>query len=113
MRKISSPVFWLIAAIFPVTIFAADKIPLRLAIEPGMSWSFDESQENASDNKATANGQSQSFSTKMHGHRSGKIEVLTVKNGIPSSLKVTYDDGCETVNESNGQQFKAAFPYSG
>jgi hypothetical protein len=93
--------------------FAADKIPLRLALEPGMAWTFEQTQDNASDNKATANGQSQSFSTKMHGHRIGKIEVVAAKNGIPTTLKVTYGDGCETVNESGGQQFKPPFPYAG
>ncbi len=93
---------------------AADKIALKLAIDPGTAWTFDQTQDSTSENKATSGGQSQVFSNKMHAHRVGKFEVLKIADGVPTSVKITFDEASETVADMTGQpQRKMPFPYAG
>src|SRR5579859_5827776 len=92
---------------------AAEKVALKLNLSPGMSWNFDQSQDVISDSKATVNGQTQPFNTKMRSHRVGKAEIVSVSGGVATSMRVTFGDGCESVMEMAGQRQRVPFPYAG
>lgn len=111
--RFAAPACCFVALVVPACLQAADKVALRVNLQPGMSWTFDQSQDITSDNKATLNGQTQPFSTKMHSRRVGKAEVLTVNGGLPGSLRITFGEGCQTTMEAAGQQQRVPSPYAG
>jgi hypothetical protein len=92
----------------------AEKVTLRPKFQSGQAWTFDMKQEIASDNKATAaNGHSQPFQSKVTMRRAGKLEVLTAGNGVPASIRVTFD-AIDGSMEMGGQQQQAPqSPYAG
>ncbi len=107
----------LVASLFVVNasrLFAADAVTLRMAYASGVKWTFDTTQEMTSNYTATMNGQSQTNSSKMSSRRKGTAEVLTVDNGVPTSVKFVFDQDSDTTAEMQGQQAqKMPFPYAG
>lgn len=100
--------------LLPAGVLLAERVELRLALQPGQSWSFEQTQDSRSDNKATGGGMSQPFTTVNSSRRSGKVEVLAVEGGLPTSLRVTFDEGLESSMEMVGQGRQSMpFPYSG
>ncbi len=96
------------------SLWAADKVVFKVAAEPGVAWKFDQTQDSSSDNKATSGGQAQQFTNKMHQRRAGKVEVLKSTDGVPTSLKITFDESCEGTADMTGRpQQKVPFAYAG
>lgn len=95
-------------------VWAADKVELKPDLKPGMTWSFEQTQEMTSNNKATFNGVTQPFNTSGQSKRSGKTQVLAVgANGEPTSLRVTFDDNLDSTQEMANQKQTMPFAYSG
>ena len=114
MRKVCMNCrFGLLGMILSLPAMGADKVTIREAIEPGMTWTFHHTQEILTNSTATLNGQSTPFGQKMHSMRSGKAEVLTAVGGAPTSIRVTFGDDCETLIDASGRQQKLPFPYTG
>ena len=95
-------------------IYAQDKVTLKVDMKPGMEWTFEQTQQMASNNKATFNGASQPFATSGLSKRSGKIRVLEVgPDGEPTSLRVAFDDNLSSTQEMAGQKQTVPFAFSG
>jgi hypothetical protein len=100
-------------AICGITAHADDKITLKLDVEPGQVWKFDRSYDEAMNSKAQANGQTQTDENKNHQQRTGVIEVLTAKDGRPTSVKLTFGADCENSMASDSNQQKQQFAFAG
>ena len=92
---------------------ADDPVSLRMNEAAGQTWKFDSTQTTDTKNQGTMNGQTQSVATKSNQHRSGTVQVLVAVNGVPSSMRVTFDKSCSTTNEQNGQSQTMPEPYAG
>jgi hypothetical protein len=98
---------------------AAERIALRPNLPPGTSWTFDSSGTMEGQNKITSNGQTQQYTTKFTSRRSGKVEVLSAADGVPTSLRITFDENSENTSTTTAgaaagaQTQKFAFPYAG
>ncbi len=104
----------IVSSVVLVAQVHADPITLRPAMAPGMTWTFSQSQSAKSENKATMNGMTQPFTTINSGRRSGKIEVLQVEAGEPTSLRVTFGNDCDSSMEMVGQGRQSMpFPLAG
>ncbi len=103
----------LLGLILTDAALAADKVPLRLNMQPGMTWTFDSSQNISMDNKATVNGQTQPYSMKMESKHVGKAEVVAVSNGEPTSIKLTFGEDCGSSMTMGQQSQKQPYPYAG
>ncbi len=110
---------WLRASVFAAilisaaSVYAQDKVMLRLDVEPGQAWKFDRSYDEALNSRKSAGGQSYAMANKNHARRVGQIEILAAKEGRPTSLRVTYGPDCETTAEANGRPQKIPFPFAG
>jgi hypothetical protein len=95
------------------SVLSAQTITLKPNYQPGMSWTFDTTQDMSSDAKATVMGQSQPFNSKQHSRRVGTITVIAVKDGEPSQMKIAFDNGCENAIEMAGQKQTPPFALAG
>jgi len=94
---------------------AADTITLKPAIERGNAWTFEQTQENISDNTMTLkDGQAQTVTTKARKHMAGKLEVLATLDGKPTSVRIAFADDCESSFEMTNQPSeKTSWVYAG
>lgn len=103
-----------LAAIFLCAQYVAGQsITLKPAVQAGMSWTFDTTQDLSSDNRATVGGQTQPFTSKQSTRRAGVLQVLEAKNGEATKVKITFDDKCITTAEMAGQRQSMPFPLAG
>jgi hypothetical protein len=92
----------------------AQQITLKPSFQVGQAWNFDVTQDSNSDNKATKDGQTQPFNSKTHSHHTGKMEVVAVQNGLPTSLRISFDAGCEDSSSFADQPAQPTpFAYAG
>jgi hypothetical protein len=97
----------LCVAFLSATLHAQDKVPLKLALAPGMAWSFEQSQQANTDVKASFQGMTQPFTTTMSSKLSGKLEVLAVTEGQPSKVRIAFGPDCMTEQSMGGQPAQA------
>jgi hypothetical protein len=90
-------------AVLPAPLAAQDQVSLRLALEPSMSWSFDQSQQADTNVKASFQGMTQPFTTTMSSKLNGKLEVLAVTEGEPTKVRITFGADCVTQQGMAGQ----------
>lgn len=103
-----------VSALVTSSANAQDKVTLRMNLKPGMTWTFEQSQEMTANNKATFNGQTQPFNSKGSSSRSGKAQVVSVgPDGSATSLRITFDDNLSSSQEMNGQRQVMPFAYAG
>ena len=120
-QVLKTPAAWgillLVAAamLAPVqTVFAEEKVSIRLNVQAGDAWSFDRTSDMQMSSKMTSNDQTQNADSKMRQRRSGKYEVLSVQNGRPTSVRLTFGKDCENSMEMTGQPSqKVPYPFSG
>ncbi len=92
----------------------AQQITLKPAAEVGQAWGFDQLQESVTNNSASANGQSQPFSAHQQSHHTGTAEILAVKDGLPTSLRIKFDVTSSDSTAMNDQPAQSVpFPYAG
>ncbi len=95
-------------------LWGAEKVTLKLAIQPGQSWTFSQQRATRTDAKATSNGVVQPFTTTTNTTRSGKVEVLSARDGKPTAMRITFDGNCADSMEMGGQpKQERQFPLAG
>lgn len=92
---------------------AVEKIAIRLTPAVGEVWDFDQTMDVRMNNKGTLNGQTQAYETSMRQRRTGRAEVLAVRNGQITSAKIKFGPDCENSMTMNGQSQKLPFPFAG
>jgi hypothetical protein len=106
-----------VLAVLPLLLASyahADQIALKPSLQVGQAWTFDNTQDSTTDNKATKDGQTQPFTSKTHSHHSGKAEVLAVQNGLPSSMRITFDaDSSDSSSFADQPAQSVPFVYAG
>ena len=90
-----------------------ETVSIRLKLESGQSWTFDQSYREQMKSTKSADGRSESIVIDNRYHRVGQVEVLEAKSGMPTSLRVGFGSECESVMEYNGQVKKVPFPFAG
>lgn len=93
----------IITAFCAQPLWGAEKVTIKLAIQPGQSWTFSQTRDSRTDAKATSNGVTQPFTTVNRTTRSGRTEVLSVKDGKPTAMRITFDGNCADSMEMVGQ----------
>lgn len=82
--------------------------PLKLAISPGEKWTFDVNSAVKLKGQVTASGQPlQQIDQSMGQRRKGTIEVLSADAGLPTAMKVTFDNESANTGSLNGEQSPA------
>jgi hypothetical protein len=101
------------AIISTASIAAADQTyAIKLHVSPGDKYEFDVTTTMKQKGQVTANGQvAQPIDQGFEQHRKGTVEVVAADNGMPTSLKITYD--AESSNAGNVGQPLPKFPLAG
>lgn len=91
----------------------AQKYELKFDLKPGQRWDFELRNQSEMKQQVTTNGQPQTVETASNTLRKGTLEVLSVKDGTATAVKVTFDKASITEGHSNGQNVSAPFPLAG
>jgi hypothetical protein len=91
-------------AVNSVAAAAAEKVTLKLALEPGLAWTFDSNSVSIYSETVIQNGESKPPTITTRTHTAGRTQVLAVKDGKPTSLRVSYADDCSQTTESLNQR---------
>ncbi len=97
-----------------VMVLSAEKYDLKPRYREGQRWSFEQNGEMEQSSTMTAEGQQQSqMQQRMRQTRKGTLTVLTVKDGLPASVRISFDKDCATSMEMGGQQQNIPFSMAG
>ncbi len=87
---------------------AQETYPLKLSITPGEKWTFDVNSAVKLKGQVTAGGQPlQQIDQSMGQRRKGTIEVLSADAGLPTAMKVTFDNESANTGNVNGESSPA------
>ncbi len=93
---------------------AEERVSLRPAFREGERWSFQQSADMRQSSTMTAEGQPQGqMQQRLRQSRKGKITILAIRNGLPVSIRITFDNDCGGTMEMAGQQQPVPFPFAG
>ncbi len=97
-----------------VIVLSAEKYDLRPHYREGQRWSFEQSGEMEQSSTMAAEGQQQN---QMKQHiwqtRKGTLTVLVVRDGLPVSVRISFDKDCASSMEMGAQQQNIPFPMAG
>ncbi len=95
-------------------VFAdAQKFELKPNYQPGMSWTFDQTMRCDTHNTASAGNEITDIREKTTHVRKGTMQVLAVKDGMPTELRITFDPTCGNRVNSNGREQAQPFALAG
>lgn len=110
------------AAVMPVALLGLDaraadadtsKHEIKLNAHEGDRWDFDMTQKKSTKMDVTIAGQPRTVTQALSTRRKGTLEVLAVKDGEPTKVKVTFDKDSTTSTNNNGKASDGPFPLAG
>lgn len=109
---------WVLGGVVIATLSAQaaradDKVQLKLTDHVGEKATFDNNNAMDSQSTVTAGGEAHPMQQASAQHRKGSIEILEVKDGTPTALRIHFDDSCSTSVSQNGQKHDMPYPLAG
>jgi len=89
------------------------KHEIKLNAHEGDRWDFDVTQKSSSKTEITVGGQPRAVEQALSSRRKGALEVLAVKDGQPTTVKVTFDKDSVTSANTGGVASDQPFPLAG
>ncbi len=89
------------------------RVGLKLDAHEGESWDFEASTKLANRITVSANGQQQQIEQAMDARRQGTMEILAVKDGNPSAIRIKFGPQCDSSQSMNGNKNDVPFPLAG